>query len=290
MTDTTKGMLLGLVGVAMFGLTLPATRISVAEFPAVFASLGRAVVAAGLAGALLLATRSPLPRGGQWLRLGVVGAGVVLGFPFFSATAMQTVPASHGGVVLGILPLATAAAGVLFARERPSPAFWAWGAAGAALVSGFALLDGGMALAWGDLMLVCAVVSAATGYALSGRLASELGGWQVIAWALVLMLPLVLVPVVPVLGRLDWGASPAAWGAFAYTAVFSQFLGFFFWNRGMALGGVARVGQVQLLQIFVTLIGSAVLLGETIAPYTIGFALAVAATVWMGRRTQIARR
>ena len=198
---------------------------------------------------------------------------------------MRATRFSHGGVVLGILPLATAAAAIAFAGENPSLKFWAWAVAGSVAVVAFAVLNAGGSEFYGaDLWLLGSIIAAAVGYAISGDLTRRLGGWQVISWCLLVMVPIIIVPVALTLPEVNWQASTSAWLAFAYVAVFSQFLGFFFWNNGMALAGVARAGQVQLLQIFVTLAGSWALLGETVSALTLGFALAVAFCVWMGRK------
>ena len=263
MTNATKGYLLAFAGVVIFGLTLPFTRIAVAELPPVFVGLGRALVAAVIAGIMLAVTKSPRPIRRDLVKLLVAGFGIVIGFPLFSAIAMQTAPASHGGVVLGILPLATAAAAIVFAGERPSMKFWAWAVAGSVAVVVFALKNSGGGGFYGaDLWLLASIFAASIGYAISGDLTRRLGGWQVISWCLLVMVPIIALPVMFTLPEVNWNASAAAWWAFAYVAVFSQFLGFFFWNNGMALAGVARAGQVQLLQIFVTLAGSWALLGE----------------------------
>ncbi len=285
MSHTNKGYLLAFAGVVIFGLTLPFTHIAVAELPPVFVGLGRAIVAAVIAGIMLSVTRSPRPVRRDIMKLLLAGCGIVIGFPLFSAIAMQTAPASHGGVVLGILPLATAAAAIVFAGENPSAKFWAWAVAGSVAVVAFALLNaGGGELYGADLWLLASIISASVGYAISGDLTMRLGGWQVISWCLLVMVPIILVPVLLSLPEVNWNASTSAWLAFAYVAVFSQFLGFFFWNNGMAMAGVARAGQVQLLQIFVTLAGSWALLGEAITTITFGFALVVAFCVWMGRK------
>lgn len=289
MNQQTKGYLLGLAAVVIFGLTLPATRIAVAELPATFVGLGRAVVAAVIAGIFLKLGNAPRPDRRQLGRLTVASAGIIFGFPLFSAIAMKSAPAAHGGVVLGILPLATAAAGVVFARERPSLGFWFCGIAGAAAVVTFSLLDGGAEIYAADMLLVLAVISAAVGYAISGDLSRRLGGWQVISWALVISVPVLLVPVLWVLPDVNWQASAAAWLAFAYVAIFSQFLGFFFWNKAMAIAGVGRIGQLQLFQIYVTLVGSWALVGEQIKPVTIIFAVIVFITVWIGRKMPVRR-
>ncbi len=286
-----RGLVLGLIGVVIFGLTLPATRIAVAELDPVFVGLGRAIVAAGLAIVTLAIMRPPLPRGKEWWRLAVTSAGVVIGFPLFASLAMLYAPASHGGVILAILPLATAVASVIIAGERPSMGFWLCSIAGSATVLVFAWADGvGQSeVHWADLLLVAAIICAAIGYAQGGVLSRTLGGWQVICWCLVVALP-VLVPVVALwAGPINWDASRDAWLGFLYVAICSQFLGFFAWNSGLAIGGVAKIGQLQLLQPFITLLGAAVLIGETITMLQIAFALAVVALVALGRRMRVSQ-
>lgn len=288
--DETRGWLLGFVGVALFSLTLPATRIAVAVLDPVLVGLGRALVAAVLAAFLLLVTRQPRPRGREWLRLAACAGGVVLGFPLLSAWAMQVVPAAHGAVVLGVLPLATALFGALIVKERPSLAFWAVGLLGAGLVVVFALREGGGSLAWEDLALLAAVFAAGLGYAEGARLSRRLGGWQTISWALVLSAPFLLWPVIDAAGAQDFAAMTAeTWIAFAYVALVSQYLAFFAWYRGLALGGVAKVGQVQLLQAFLTLGFAALINGEAIGWDTVLFAAAVVACVAVGRRLPVVR-
>jgi len=289
-SDESRGWLLGLLGVTLFSLTLPATRIAVASLDPVTVGLGRALVAATLAGLLLLATRQRRPRGAEWRGLALCSAGVVLGFPLLSAWALQRVPAAHGAVVLGVLPLATAIFGALRGGERPSPAFWAVSLLGAGLVVAFALRAGGGALSWADLALLGAVLAAGLGYAEGARLSRRLGGWQTISWALVLAAPFFLWPVIEALAPLDFGAVPGeAWIAFAYVALVSQYFAFFAWYRGLALGGIAKVGQVQLLQAFLTLGFAALINGEAIGWDTLGFALAVVACVALGRRLPVVR-
>lgn len=283
----TRGMLLGAVGVAIFSLTLPFTRVAVAELNPAFVALGRAVVAAVGSALLLWRLGAARPTPAQWKGLAITAAGVVVGFPLMSSIAMRYVPASHGAIVLGILPLATALFGALRFGERPSAAFWITAFAGSALVVGFAVWQGGGSLQLADLALFAAVVAAAMGYAEGARLAQAMGGQQVISWALVLSLPLLL----PISAWLGWKygvtASPKAWIAFGYVSLFSMFIGFFFWYKGLALGGIARVGQVQLLQPFLTLIGAALILGEALEAPTILFAAAVLAVVMAGRRATI---
>jgi drug/metabolite transporter (DMT)-like permease len=278
-----RGLVLGFIGVAAFSLTLPATRVAVASLDPVFVGLGRAVVAAVLAAITLAAMRASWPKRELWARLLVVAAGVVVGFPLLSAWAMQRVPASHGAVVVGLLPLATAAAGAWLAHERPHRRFWICAVLGSAVVIGFALLQGGGAFHVADLLLLGAVASAAIGYAEGARLSRILGGWQVISWALILSAPLLVVPTVVAAGDLR-NVPPAAWLGFAYVAVVSMYVGFFAWYKGLALGGIASVGQVQLLQPFMTIAFSAAMLGERIDASTFVAAALVVATIAIGRR------
>ena len=285
----TLGFLLGFLGVLIFSVTLPATRHAVAWLDPLFIGLGRTTLASLLAGAMLLVFRQSLPRGRQWAQLIAISLGVVIGFPYLSAWALQTVDSAHGGVVLGVLPLATAVAGARFAGERPSRVFWFWAVLGSALVVAFSLWEGAGGIAWADLALLGAVAAAAVGYALGAQVSKSLGGWQTISWALLLAQPL----VIPLVGQqAGWRLPEApgeAWLSFAYVAVFSQFLGFFFWYRGLALGGIGKVGQVQLLQTFLTLFFAWLLLGEGITWETLAFASLVVGTVALGRRAKVAR-
>lgn len=282
-----RGLFWGFLGVALFSLTLPATRIAVVDMTPVMVGLGRALVAAAVALAILLAARQRLPRAEEWRRLAVVAAGVVLGFPLLSAWAMQSVPAAHGGVVLGFLPLATALAGAILLRERPSPGFWAFSLLGGGAVVTFSLLRGGGTIGPGHLALLGSVACAAVGYAEGARLSKTLGGWQVICWALVIAAPFLVVPVGLTIAEEGLQAAPASWAAFLYVALFSQLIGFFAWYHGLAVGGVARVSQVQLFQTFLTIFASAVLLGEVIDVMTLGFAVFVVGIVALGRRTRV---
>jgi len=282
------GLLIGLVGVIIFGGTLPATRIALQVFSPWFIAFGRAAVATTAAAILLVAIRRRFPSedAGAILLAGLL---LVFGFPAFSSIALQTVPAAHGGVVLGILPLTTSIFAALIAGERPSPLFWLCGVAGALLVVIFAMRDGGMTLSSGDLWLLLAALSASLGYVVSGRLARKMPGWEVICWALVVTAPASFAGAVAAFHANYVNATPPQVLAFLYLGLGSMFLGFFAWNVGLALGGIARVSQVQLLQTFVTLAISALLLREHISGETIAFALAVVAVVMLGRKARIAR-
>lgn len=287
--DENLGYLLGLLAVMAFAVTLPATRVAVRALDPVFVGLGRAVGAAVLAGAFLLLTRQRLPSREQLKSLAIVAGGVVVGFPLLSAWAMRHVDASHGGVVLGILPLATAATGALFSGERPSARFWACAVIGSALVAGYSLTQSRGVPALADVALVGAVISAAIGYAEGARLSRTLGGLPVISWALVLSAPVLIVPVLLAApSTIDLPAQ--SWAGFAYVMVISQFLAFIPWYRGLALGGIARVGQTQLLQPFLTILAAALLLGEPGDIVTWLVAALVVAVVAVGRTAPVAQR
>lgn len=283
--DRRRGLWLGLLGVLAFSGTLPATRVAVVHLDPVFVGLGRALVAAVLAALTLAATRSPIPRASLWPRLVVVALGVVVGWPVLSAFAMRQVPASHGAVISGLLPLATSVAGVWLAHERPSLRFWACALFGSAVVVAFALWEGGGALQPADLLLAGAVVAAAIGYAEGARLARIIGGWQVICWALVLSAPFLAFPVWHAFNPAMLSAPWTAWIGFAYVALISMFLGFFAWYRGLALGGIAAVGQTQLLQPFLTIFVSALLLGERVDVATFLAAALVIVAIALGRKS-----
>jgi drug/metabolite transporter (DMT)-like permease len=287
MSRETTGLLLGFLGVVIFGATLPATRAAVADLSPWFVTAGRAAVAGLLALAVLAVMRRSLPERNLWRDLAIASFCIVIGFPGLIGLAMQTVPASHGGVVLGILPLATALFGAIFGGDRPSLAFWFWSVVGAALVILFAIRDADMMLTMGDIYLFLSVFAAALGYVFSARLSRHMPGWEVVSWAVVVALP-VTVPLAFWLQPADFAAVRfSSWIGFGYAAVFSMYLGFFPWNAGLAMGGVARVSQVQLLQTFVTLAVSATLLGERIDLVTVGFAIAVVLVVLLERRAPV---
>ena len=292
MSRETSGMLLGLVGVIIFGMTFPATRLAVAELPPAFVALGRAAAAAILAAGWLAWNRARFPPRAALLPLALVSLGCIIGFPWLTSIALRSVPASHGAVLVGILPLATAAFSALRGNEKPSAGFWLVALAGSALVVAFALYQSDGSFHRADLLMFAAVALAAIGYAEGARLSRDMGGQMVISWALVLSAPL----LAPLLVWLAWpdldaiaDAGAKAWCGFAYVSAFSMFIGFFFWYAGMARGGIARVGQVQLLQPFVTLAGAWLVLSEPLALSNIVFAIAVISVVAVGRRMQIKR-
>ena len=280
------GLVLGFVGMAIFGGTLPATRIAVSAIDPLALTALRTAIAGLCSLALLIVLRRPLPPRRLWFPLVVAMLCVSVMFPFLMALGVQTVDASHGGVVLGILPIATAFVAVLITHERPKPLFWIASIFGAALVVAFALRQGGGTLSSGDLLLFAAVAVSAIGYAFSGRLTADMPGWEVISWVLVMALPISL-PATALTLPADLNDIPLKpWLALLYVAVFSQWIGFFAWNAGMAMGGIARVSQVQLLQPFVTFALAALFNGETITWQIVLFAAAVVATVAISTRTR----
>ncbi len=284
-----RGLLLGALGVLGFSGSLVATRAAVLELDPWFVAFGRAVVAALLGAAALALTRSRLPRRRHLPSLAVVGVGVVVGFPLFSSLALQDRTSAHGAVIVGLLPIATALFAVARAGERPTPRFWVASTAGLVAVLLFAAAAGAGGPQPSDALLLAAVVLGGLGYAEGGALSRELGGWRTICWGLVLSLP-VLAPVTAVVVATgDTTGGAAAWGGFAYVALVSMFLGFFAWYAGLALGGVAKVGQVQLAQPVLTLAWAALLLGEQVTAATVLAALAVLASVVATQRARVDR-
>ena len=287
----TLGLLLGLAGMALFSGTLPATRLAVASIDPLLLSAARASIAGCAGAAVLLATRRALPPRAMWPTLAITGVCTIIGFPVLMALAMASVPAAHGGVVLGIVPLATAAASAAIGHERPSLGFWLASAAGAGVVVLFVLRgseSGGFAL--GDLFLVGTVISGSFGYALSGRLSEAMPGWEVISWQVVMFLPLSVLAMILLWPANLAGVPPSGWAGLAYVALVSQFFAFFVFNAGMALGGVARVGQMMLLQPFAIVLLAWPTNGEPIRISTIAYAGAVVLIVLIGQRTQVRRR
>ena len=282
------GLALGFVGVVIFGGTVPFTRLAVLGLDPWFIAFGRAALAALLAACALLALRARRPTRAELPTLLVSGVLLALGFPGLVTFALQFVPATHGAIVIGVLPLATAVAAAIITGERPSALFWTFAVAGAALVIAYALRQGGIALHVHDMLLLGTVACAAVGYVLAANLSKAMPGWAVISWSLLLLLPatapvaLMLIPAVPE------NVPASAWTGFVYVSVFSMLLGFFAWNAGLALGGVARVSQVQLLQTFVSLAIAWAVLGEALDLETLGFAAAVVVVVFLGRKARVA--
>ncbi len=276
MERTSEGWGSGLLGVIIFSGSLPATRLAVAGFEPVFLTSARAVIAAALGVLLLTALKARRPAMSDLGALAVVALGVVVGFPLLTALALQHVTAAHSIVFVGLLPLATAIFGVLRGGERPRPAFWIFSIIGSLSVVGFAVARGGAGSLVGDLLMVAAIVVCGLGYAEGAVLSRRLGGWQVICWALVLALPVTAVVAVAALPKTLEGVGAPAWAGLAYVSVFSMLVGFVFWYRGLALGGIAKVGQLQLLQPFFGLALAALLLHE---PVTVGMVVVTAVIV-----------
>lgn len=290
--STRAGLWWGLLGVLAFSFTLPFTRIAIGGLSPLFIGSGRAVVAALLAAAALAITRQRPPTTIQWGRLAIVAGGVVAGFPLLTSFALTTTPASHGAVVIGLLPAATAVAVVLRTRERPARSFWVFAILGAVAAVVFAALqNGGLgSLTGADLLLFGAVLAAAIGYAEGGLLARELGSWQTVSWALIVVAPLMAVLTVVSALEQPPAATPVQWLAFAYLAAVSMFLGFFAWYRGLAIGPMAQVSQIQLVQPVMSISWAALLLHEPIGWATAVGGLAVIACAALAVRTRLTGR
>ncbi|WP_262140177.1 DMT family transporter [Pseudomonas sp. Marseille-Q5117] len=273
--EKTSGWINGFIGVLIFSGSLPATRLAVLEFDPVFLTVVRAAIAGALAVGLLLLFKQRRPAHHQWLSLLIVALGVVLGFPLLTALALQHVTSAHSIVFVGLLPLATAMFGVLRGGERPRPVFWIFSVLGSALVVGFALSQGLSASPTGDLLMLAAILACGLGYAEGAKLSRSLGGWQVICWALVLSLPLMTVLSLWMAPASFADISLPAWMCLGYVSLFSMLIGFVFWYRGLAQGGIAAVGQLQLLQPFFGLALAATLLHEQVSVGMLGVTLGV---------------
>ena len=284
------GVALGLAGMALFAGTLPATRLAVASIDPLFLTSARAAIA-GLAGVLVLAAmRRRLPPRALWGQIALAGLCTIVGFPVLMALAMVSVPAAHGGVVLGILPLATAAASAIIGHERPSLGFWVASIAGAAIVVVFVLQDNDAGrFTAGDLFLLGTVIAGAFGYTLSGRLSEVLPGWEVISWQVALFLPASALAAVALWPEGLADVPAPAWAGLAYVSLVSQFLAFFVFNAALALGGIAHVGQVMLLQPFAIVALAAPVNGEPIRASILAYAVAVVVTVLIAQRMKVRR-
>ena len=293
MTSSHKklGLLLGFIGMCLFAGTLPATRLAISGFDPWFLTVARAALAGSAGLVVLLVLQRRVPPRSLWPEMFVAAVCTVVGFPLFAALAMMTVPAAHGGVVLGILPLATAAAAAVFAHERPSRGFWLASAIGAIIVLTFMLRrNGGETFSAGDLFLLGTVASGALGYTFSGRLAARMPGWEVISWQVVIFLPLAALATFA-LWPADIARVPvSSWAGLGYVGFVSQYTAFFVFNAALAIGGIARVGQVMLLQPFVIVALSLPVNGEPINVETILFSSAVVTTVLIGQRMRVVRR
>lgn len=280
----TNGLISGFIGILIFSGSLPATRLAVLGFPPLFLTSARAVIAAVLAAGLLALAPQKWPARADLISLAVIAGGVVVGFPLLTALALTHVTSAHSVVFVGLLPLATAGFAVLRGHERPKPLFWLFSGLGSLVVAGFALSQSGGGSVVGDLLMLAAILVCGLGYAEGGKLARRLGGWQVISWALILASPVMLAIGLATLPAVWPPLADRAWAGLAYVSVFSMLVGFIFWYRGLALGGAAGVGQLQLLQPFFGLALAALVLGEAVSPVMIGSAALVIGCVVLARR------
>ena len=292
MNATNKGFALGALGVVIFAMTLPMTRLAVGDasdpqLTPAFVTAGRAALAGCLSVLYLLAVKAPWPARRHWPALAVSASGTVVGFPMCLALALRQVDAMHAAVVTGLMPLSTAVIGALVLHQRPSRGFWACAVAGCLLVLAFAAWQGGGVLTVGDGWLLLAVLFTGIGYVAGAKVAAEMPAPQVICWVLVMSLPFTLPAAL-----WFWPEAPArasSWGGFVYVSLFSMWLGFFAWYRGLALGGLVRVSQVQLIQPFLALLFAVPVLGERLDALTLVFALAVIGVVFLGKRMAVAK-
>ncbi|MDY6456052.1 DMT family transporter [Acinetobacter faecalis] len=285
MTNTNDGFLYGFIGVVIFAGSLPATRIGVMDFSPEFMTFARASIAGIIGLICLIATKQIKPNYRQFKSLLIIASGVVIGFPLLTAFALQTITAARAIVFVGMLPLSTALFAVICAKEKPKFMFWLFAILGSAFVAGFMLFnDQKQMFAIGDLYMIAAILICGLGYAEGGKLSRELGGWQVICWALTIMLPIMFIlsfvyapanystiQIAPILGLI-------------YVALFSTLIGFFFWYKGLAIGGIAKVGQTQLMQPFIGMILSAVILHEHIDLSMIIVSIAVVICVGLAKK------
>ncbi|WP_018689261.1 DMT family transporter [Ahrensia kielensis] len=284
MQSSTAGWGSGLLGVIIFSGSLPATRMAVDGFDPFFLTSARAVIAGLLGAALLWLLRQKRPTSSDLGSMMIVAIGVVVGFPLLTAIALQHVTSAHSVIFIGLLPLSTAIFGVIRGGERPKPAFWIFSVTGSLLVAGFAFSQGSAGSLKGDLFMTAAIIVCGLGYAEGASLSRRLGGWQVISWALVLSLPIMLVMAAATLPVTWQNISVPAWMGLGYVSLFSMMIGFVFWYRGLALGGIAGVGQLQLLQPFFGLFLSAMLLSETVDLSMIAVAVLVVGCVAGAKR------
>lgn len=274
----------GLLGVIIFSGSLPATRLAVGGFAPLFLTSARAVIATLLAACLLAALKQPMPKRKDVISLIIVAIGVVIGFPLLTALALQTITSAHSIVFIGLLPFATATFAVIRGGERPKVMFWLFSATGSALVAGYAWAQGANGSIEGNLYMLAAIITCGLGYAEGAALSRRLGGWQVISWALLLASPFMAALAIMTLPATWVGISASAWISLGYVSVFSMLIGFVFWYRGLAIGGIAGVSQLQLLQPFFGLALAGLILDEAVALSMIGVTTLVISCVIGAKR------
>ena len=270
-----KGWINGIIGVLLFSGSLPATRIAVLDLNPIFLTVSRATIAGLLALGALIIFKERKPTQKQIIPLFIVAIGVVIGFPLLSALALQYLTSADSLVFLGLLPLATASFGVLRGGERPKPLFWLFSIIGSLFIIGYAIAQGITTSPLGNSLMLVAVILCGLGYAEGAKLSKTLGGWQVISWALVLSLPF-MIPLVFFYRPLSFAnVDIKAWFGLAYVSIFSMFIAFIFWYKGLAQGGIASIGQLQLLQPFLGLAVASIFLNEKVSLNMIGITMAV---------------
>ena len=283
-------MLIGFIGILIFSLTLPVTKIAVLTFNPYFIAFGRACLAGLFALAYLLYTRAPLPSKADLAKIAVIALGVVFGFPIFTTVAMEEGSSSHGAVILGMMPLATTVIGVIRFKERPSIGFWLVSILGAGLVMTYALLKSSGSLTYIDGLLVLGGICACIGYVEGGELSRRMNPRAVISWALLISLPINIIATYFTFSPAYWSAEAIALTSFIYLSLFPMYLGFFFWYEGLAIGGIARVSQVQLVQPFCTLLAASFFLGDPLTVLNMVFAFLVVSTVVLSKRMLVKRQ
>ena len=283
-------MLIGFIGILIFSLTLPVSKIAVLTFNPYFIAFGRACLAGLFALAYLLYKQYPLPSKTDLAKIAVIALGVVFGFPIFTTVAMKEGSSSHGAVILGMMPLATTVIGVIRFKERPSIGFWLVSILGAGLVMTYALLKSSGSLSYIDGLLVLGGICACIGYVEGGELSRRMNPRAVISWALVISLPINIMATYFTFSSAYWSADPIALTSFIYLSLFPMYLGFFFWYEGLAIGGIARVSQVQLIQPFCTLLAASLFLGDPLTAMNMVFAFLVVSTVILSKRMLVKRQ
>ena len=289
MNKETKGMLIGFIGILIFSLTLPVTKLAILSFNPYFIAFGRATLAGAVALAYLVVKHEPMLAKADIGKFVVIALGVVFGFPILTTVAMTHGSSSHGAVILGMMPLATTVIGVIRFGERPSLGFWVVSVLGAALVVVYALLKSSGSFTLVDILLVLGGICACIGYVEGGELSRKMNPRAVISWALVISLPFNIVFSYLTFNSAYFDAGISAWTIFIYLSLFPMFLGFFFWYEGLAIGGIARVSQVQLIQPFCTLLAASILLGDSLTWMNLVFAVLVVSTVILGKQMLIKR-